>query len=110
MNKCYSCRHRGTIPGDCHTCCNHPEAKSVEAMSYLITGKSGDFNIVGDPHAIKRGWFFWPLNFDPVWLQNCDKYQEKETKAESGGARTELCLAIAGTYMFYSIAVWFLGL
>ena len=22
---CYECKHRGTVPGDAHSCCNHPE-------------------------------------------------------------------------------------
>ena len=26
---CYECVYRGTIPGDCHSCCNHPEFKAA---------------------------------------------------------------------------------
>jgi len=37
-----------------------------------------ELNIRGNPHGIKRGWFSWPYNFDPVWLENCDGFEEKE--------------------------------
>jgi len=23
-------------------------------------------------------WFIWPVNFDPVWLENCDGFEPKE--------------------------------
>jgi hypothetical protein len=34
-------------------------------------------NIVGHPTGIKRGWFMWPANFDPTWLQNCNGFEKK---------------------------------
>lgn len=62
MNKCYTCEHRGTIPGDCHSRCNNQNAK-----------------VKGNPHGIANGWFMFPINFDPVWLEKCDGYTEKVT-------------------------------
>ena len=35
-------------------------------------------NIVGNPTGIRKGWFNWPFNFDPHWLENCDGFMEKE--------------------------------
>jgi len=35
-------------------------------------------NVKGHPHGIKNGWFIWPFNFDPVWLENCDGFTPKE--------------------------------
>jgi hypothetical protein len=35
-------------------------------------------NVEGDGHGIWKGRFFWPLNFDPVWLIKCDGYEEGE--------------------------------
>jgi hypothetical protein len=64
--KCYECKHRGTIAGNCHSKCNNPDAK-----------------VTGDPHGIRNGWFFFPINFDPVWLQSCTGFEQlpaKETK------------------------------
>lgn len=31
-------------------------------------------NIEAVPHAVSAGWFAWPVNYDPVWLTNCDGY------------------------------------
>lgn len=28
-------------------------------------------------HGIKNGWFVWPVNFDPVWLEHCDGFTAK---------------------------------
>ncbi len=59
---CYNCIHRRTVPGDCHSACANKDAH--------VTGKA---------HGIRKGWFFWPVNFDPVWLESCDGFKaEKE--------------------------------
>lgn len=63
---CYKCKYRGNIPGDAHKCCNHPGEKA------------STLNIKGNPHGIKNGWFNWPYNFDPVWLEECDGFEPKE--------------------------------
>ena len=28
-------------------------------------------------HGVKNGWANWPLNFDPVWVEECLLYNEK---------------------------------
>lgn len=60
---CYTCKYRGTIPGDAHSCCKNPFAVAI-----------------GDESGVKRGWFMHPFNFDPVWLCYCDGYEKKEEK------------------------------
>jgi hypothetical protein len=57
---CYKCVHRLDVPGDCHSRCNNHAAK-----------------VRGNAHGIKRGWFRWPFNFDPVWLDACDGWSDK---------------------------------
>jgi len=37
-----------------------------------------ELNIRANPHGVKNGWFNFPLNFDPRWLENCDGFQPKE--------------------------------
>ena len=83
---CYTCRHRGEIPGDCHSRCLHPAIGQQNdnpfgAMVDMMRGRTVDaakaLNIRGNPIGIKRGWFFWPANFDPTWLENCDGYEAK---------------------------------
>ena len=83
--KCYKCEYRGDIPGDAHSCCEHPKIKEDPTATFFgIMGIGGgsrwaadDLNIRANPHGVKKGWFSWPVNFDPVWLENCDGFKEK---------------------------------
>lgn len=91
MNECFECKHRGTNPGSAHSCCNHPKAaKDSDPLSSLmaifasvgrtdpvISGAAVELGIEADPHGIKKGWFNWPWNFDPVWLKNCNGFEQK---------------------------------
>jgi hypothetical protein len=43
--------------------------------------------VTGDAHGIKKGWFFWPYNFDPLWLKTCDGFEQKEVKSAKGQER-----------------------
>jgi len=56
---CYKCVHRFPIPGDAHSRCNNISAE-----------------VSGNPHGIRSGWFMWPLNFDPTWLESCDGFSD----------------------------------
>lgn len=58
---CYACAHRRTIPGNIHSRCNNLEARTS-----------------GSAHGIRNGWFRWPVNFDPVWLETCDGFSTRE--------------------------------
>ena len=60
---CYNCRWRHELPGDEHSGCANNRA-----------------HVTGDIHAVKAGWFFWPYNFDPVWLLTCDGFEEKQNE------------------------------
>lgn len=89
---CYECKHRGNTIGSHHSCCNHPTnaatlanplAQILGAMhSSRRTGPiSGDLTplkVKGNAHGIRSGWFMWPINFDPVWLEECDGFEAKE--------------------------------
>lgn len=57
---CYKCKYRKEIPGDAHSRCSNPNAE-----------------VEGNPHGIGSGWFHWPINFDPVWLEECDGFEKK---------------------------------
>ena len=58
---CYECKFRGTIPGDAHSSCSNRKA-----------------NVEGNNYGIRSGWFLWPFNFDPVWLESCDGFEKIE--------------------------------
>lgn len=66
---CYKCVHRGEVPGSCHSRCNNIGA-----------------NVKGHETGISRGWFMWPLNYDPTWLVSCDGFsdnpEDKKPKAK----------------------------
>lgn len=57
---CYKCIHRRNVPGDRHSSCMNIHA-----------------DVDAELHGIKKGWFIWPFNFDPIWLINCNGFKEK---------------------------------
>lgn len=77
--KCYTCKYRGTVPGDAHSCCKYP-GTSTGILDYFKKDNLAirqKLNVKGNAIGIRRGWFLWPVNFDPTWLENCDGYEEK---------------------------------
>jgi len=93
---CYECKHRGSVPGSCHSCCEHPKAggeaddpfgammatfASVGRVAPVIGGGAIELEIKGSPHGMLNGWFNWPFNFDPVWLEGCNGFESKKVKA-----------------------------
>lgn len=61
---CYECKHRRSIPGNAHIQCVNPDPL-----------------MQANRIAVRNGWFFYPLNFDPVWRQaECANF-EQEPKA-----------------------------
>jgi hypothetical protein len=75
---CYECKYRGTVPGDAHSCCNYPGNKTGLLDMFQNSENVKKLNIKGHAHGILSGWFMWPVNFDPVWLENCDGFTAKE--------------------------------
>ena len=55
--KCFECAYKGAKPGDAHTRCKYDWSKSKFMMPR------------GNPHGIRHGWYMFPLNYDPVWMQ-----------------------------------------
>lgn len=59
--ECYECIHKRNVPGNCHIQCNAP-----------------DPNMTGDPHGINKGWFMYPILFDPAWKTKvCVNFNKK---------------------------------
>ena len=89
---CYKCKYRGALVGNTHSCCKHPSIKdertslekaigiraSVGRVPSAGPAPNDKLNIRGNKQGIARGWFAWPHNFDPVWLENCDGFIPKE--------------------------------
>ena len=84
---CYNCVHRGSVPGDAHSCCLHPKTgmKDMDVMGGLVSlivgetaGAAKELGIRADAHGVRSGWFYWPANFDPVWLQECKGFEARK--------------------------------
>ncbi len=61
-NNCHNCEFKREVPGDCHIQCVNPDP--------LMTGNA---------HGIRNGWFWYPLIFDPIWMEKeCSNYKKKE--------------------------------
>jgi hypothetical protein len=86
---CYICRHRGTIPGNCHSRCMHPAAGTgfdpIGEVFALLGKRIGPLpipdtalHVEGHPRGRQSGWFNWPFNFDPTWLISCDGFGRVE--------------------------------
>ncbi len=75
---CYRCKHRGSVPGDAHSCCEYPGNKTGILDMFSNEDNIKKLNIKGSLHGIRNGWFMWPVNFDPVWLENCDGFEPTE--------------------------------
>lgn len=88
---CYKCKWRGDVPGSAHSSCKHPSLEAANknpgmqlAGIFASVGRfppivvtSDELNIKGNPHGISHGWFNFPFNFDPTWLENCDGFESK---------------------------------
>jgi hypothetical protein len=46
-------------------------------------------NIKGNPHGIRNGWFNWPMNFDPTWLEQCEGFHAKPPPPDPAGKPRE---------------------
>ena len=82
---CYDCKFRRNTEWSHHSRCANPligEIGQFIEIAYLIKGLRGPamkrMNISLNPHGIKNGWAFWPMDFDPVWLETCDAFEQKE--------------------------------
>jgi len=89
MNKnkpdCYKCKYRGEVAGSAHICCKHPKCSGAgNGLIGLLVALSGghapqlktELKVKGNEQGIRSGWFCHPLNFDPVWLEECDGFLE----------------------------------
>ena len=70
MNACYNCINRMVVPGNAHIRCLKP-----------------DMEMTGDRHGIKKGWFYYPLLFDPVWAtKECSNFESSAVSNPVSGA------------------------
>lgn len=106
---CYECRWRGHLAGSCHSKCCHPATKEFHANPMLAlfgtffapVGRAElppmyppELEIEGNECGIRNGWFHYPFNFDPVWLDKCkgfEKYREDEPRVVNNCEQPYYC-------------------
>jgi hypothetical protein len=60
-NECWSCTNNREVPGNAHIRCVKPDPA-----------------MVGSAHGIKKGWFYYPMLFDPTWKESmCANFENK---------------------------------
>ena len=94
---CRDCRHSEGIPGDSHLKCQHPATAQahgdpmasmmaifgsvgrVDPMIAMVPALSAieKLGIRGNAHGVNNGWFIWPFNFDPTWLEQCRGFEKR---------------------------------
>ena len=85
---CYECKHRGGLVWDAHSECKHPKIEPADRILTIVMMGRGirggvlkRLNISYNQHGYANGWFNWPLNFDPVWLDTCDGFEAKAVQS-----------------------------
>lgn len=85
---CYTCAHRQNLQGSAHSSCNALGPAGMVAAMIFLSGKSefraGDAHVRGSTHGVRSGWFMWPLNYDPVWLEVCSMYKATASTTDAG--------------------------
>lgn len=93
---CSTCIHQGTVPNSRHSSCHCPRAEQLisfsgELRAFLLIllqenrveqsliypmrlEISDEAMRVNEP--IQNGWFTWPFNFDPIWIEKCTGHTE----------------------------------
>lgn len=77
---CYECKHRRNLAGDCHSACAAlPTEKHRVAAAFSVTiSYAYGAKLKANRHGVQNGWFNWPFNFDPIWVEKCEYFEEKD--------------------------------
>ena len=79
---CNKCKFKENVAGTHHISCSFiREAAGGDSKAKLLelTIASGGtmLNINGaavveqNPHGVRKGWCMWPINFDQIWIDEC---------------------------------------
>ena len=75
---------------NCHKCVHSRSNSFVNsahvhcAMYWAYYKKNKSAHPKGAEHAIKSGWWDFPYDYDPIWMQGeCERFEEKSVLPES---------------------------
>ena len=76
---CYDCKFRGNVAGSTHSTCSYGDnnLNLFELFSSNNIENAQTLDIKAVQHAVNKGWFNWPVDFDPAWLVNCEGFIQK---------------------------------
>ena len=87
---CYNCKNRSDVPGSAHSECKNKVAQVLgypATQMLMLTGNltvvdkntnEKVIEVVGNWHGVRSGWFTWPFDFDPCWLEACSLFENHE--------------------------------
>lgn len=70
---CDSCKHRRNLTWSAHSACGHPKANAL----FVMLPQNNPLGIKQNPHGVRNGWCLWPIEFDPLWIDACNGFEEK---------------------------------
>jgi hypothetical protein len=76
MSDCYKCKHRQSIPGNAHSKCMSKSA--IKFIVENIPNVGAILPLKINKYGLENGWALWPFDFDPIWLSECQLFEEKE--------------------------------
>ena len=74
---CYKCVHQGGVAGSAHSSCSHPNIGQPFLAMLMFMNGCPVLGVRANAHGIARSWFSWPVDFDPLWLESCDGFEEE---------------------------------
>jgi hypothetical protein len=81
---CSKCKYRAEVIGSAHIACSYLGPAgflevALTGMPPTIETQWGEIPVVyANETGIRKGYFQWPINFDPVWLWWCLLYEAKD--------------------------------
>lgn len=86
---CRKCKYRGRAGSNTlHSKCCHPVVDQImsdhDALGIVfdnfslhnkVTSGLWGLNIEVEPSAVANGWCYWPFNFDPIWVKECNGFK-----------------------------------
>lgn len=75
---CQACRHRRSLPYSHHSSCEAlPLPAAIKAMALAMHADQTVYRAIGvtiSAHGFKHGWACWPVDFDPIWIEDCQYF------------------------------------
>lgn len=88
---CGNCRFQDNTLSSAHIKCDvlGDDLASLMAVVHPPTIQVGNAKmrlVQGKQAGMERGWFTWPMEFDPIWLLWCFLYEDKEDETASSSS------------------------